>query len=405
MKERKILLIGGRSITQTGNHRVHHLLACLQAWDYPLDVIGQVNFYNGPPANARTRFSAGLRAMRSGNVAIEQKGNTRWMIVHKLPGIFVSLLQEWWAYFQVRPHLERSYPLGIFGHPRNAVLARLLKRSGFIDNLIYDDWDYFPTHITTVNNRLDTFIMQQREKICVSEAGAIFSVSARLAELRRRQGARRVYVVPNGVDSAHFQPAQQKKPHPPTLIFMGSLYAAWGVDLVVRALPALAARFPDVRFLIIGEGPEEQNLRRLAFAELGLEQHVIFTGLQPYQKLPEYMAEADIGTLTYHPVEFVRYASSLKACEYMAAGLPVIATRFGEISDFIEKSQAGAIIDATPEAFAAAAGELLTDRARFQTCAANAIHSAAAYDWERVFDPIKGLVQAMYTQGAAVEMG
>ena len=45
---------------------------------------------------------------------------------------------------------------------------------------------------------------------------------------------------------------------------MGSLDARWGVDLSIRAMPLLRRKIPDIRLLIAGRGPAEQELRQLA---------------------------------------------------------------------------------------------------------------------------------------------
>jgi glycosyltransferase involved in cell wall biosynthesis len=78
----------------------------------------------------------------------------------------------------------------------------------------------------------------------------------------------------------------------------------------------------------------------------------------------------------------------------MAAGLPVIATRVGEIAKVIEESQAGVIIDFTPEAFAEAVIELFADPKRYEMYSVNAIQCAMTYDWEQVLAPLQALLHS-----------
>ncbi len=294
----RILLIAGTSIWHPNNHRSQHLAAHLKRWERPFDVVGQVNFYTGPPAGPWTRFSRGFRDLFHERARVIRSGEDLEIAVRSLPGVCPNSVQAVWAYFAVRPLIRKRYELCIFGGPNNALLALFLKKTGIVGTLIYDDWDYFPGDATAVKGPLDKLAMKWREMICIRNADLVISVSHPLAELRKRQGAREVTVVPNGVDYSRFQAAQHKKPHPPTLIYMGHLYSPWGVDLPIRALPAIKARIPDIRYVVLGEGPDEGALRALAYEKMNLQGHVLFLGRQESHKMPCYLSEADIGVLT-----------------------------------------------------------------------------------------------------------
>jgi glycosyltransferase involved in cell wall biosynthesis len=387
----RILLIAGTSIWHPNNHRIQHLAAQLKRWEYPLDVVGRVNFYTGPPVNPWTRFSQGTRSLCREPVTVVRIDEDLRIAVRSLPRIFPNSVQAAWASLMVRPLIRKRYELCIFGGPTNALLALLLKKKGIVGHLIYDDWDYFPGYVTSAKRPVDSLAMKWRESISIRNADIVVSVSHPLGELRKRQGARQVMVVPNGVDYSLFQPAQNKRGHPPTLIYMGSLYPAWGVDLPIRALPAIRARIPDIRYLVLGAGPDEAALRAQAHEQLNLQDCVVFMGRVEPRGLPHFLEEADIGVLTCRQDPFREYAFPLKACEYMAAGLPVIGTRVGEIASIIEASRTGIIVDFTPEAFAEAAIELLGDPERYGVCSANAISCAMTYDWDQVLGPLQNL--------------
>jgi len=392
----RVLLIGGTNLLQAHNHRIHHLIARLKAWGCPLDVVGQVNYYTGPPAGRWTRFSQGLRSMLHERAELVRSCDNTQITVRKLPGVFGTLAQELWTYIVLKPLIRKRYQLCIFGHPCNALLAALLKKRGVVRTLIYDDWDYFPGHTATARGPLGALVLRWRERVCIKNADVVVSVSHPLAELRRRQGAREVTVVPNGVEYSLFQPAQKKRLHPPTLVFMGNLSYVWGADLPIRALPAIQARIPDVRYLVLGAGPDENALRSLAYEKMALQDCVFFLGRQPYRELPRFLAEADIGVLTCRKQPFREYASSLKAPEYMAAGLPVVATRVGEMASVIEESQAGVIVDFTPQAFAQAVVGLFHDSTKYSEYSANAIACAMKHDWEEVLAPLRDLLKSSF---------
>ena len=62
--------------------------------------------------------------------------------------------------------------------------------------------------------------------------------------------------MPNGVDYNLFSQAQIRVPRPPTILFMGKLDEAWGADLPIKALSIIKDVIPDVRYLLLGEGPD-----------------------------------------------------------------------------------------------------------------------------------------------------
>lgn len=391
-----ILVLGGRSLVQAGNHRIQRVVAQLRRWGYPLHLVAQVNYREASGADPSER-RVGLRAAGP-SVVLREEGHDLWLTVRKLPGLLDGWPQDAWLWANVRRSLRRRYRLCIYGHPNNALTALLLARQGFVEKLIYDDWDCFALHPTT-RPGLARWGQKWREEIGVRNATAVVSVSRPLAELRAAQGARAVVVAPNGVDLRAFRRARDRRPHRPTLVFMGTLHPAWGADLPVRALPAIAAQIPDIRYLVIGAGPQAEALRRLAYDELGLQKHVCLVGAQEYSHLPHSLAEADIGVLPYREERFITYASSLKAVEYMAAGLPVLATRVGEGAELVEAAQAGAVVSDDPAAWAEAALGLLLDEERYARCARNALRCAAERDWSLVLEPMRKLLEGL--EGAA----
>src|SRR2546422_743299 len=81
-------------------------------------------------------------------------------------------------------------------------------------------------------------------------ADLVFSVGHRLGELRRRQGARTVHVIPNGVAWEHFERARGSAQRDRTLFYTGNIVPWSGLERVLRALPELRAEFPDLRLRV-----------------------------------------------------------------------------------------------------------------------------------------------------------
>lgn len=364
-------------LNQPSQHMPYHLAKHIER----LDLVGYARFYDGPPAPAWQRLKQGIRNIVSHRISICEEENIRTVSARRLrlPGALDPLVQDLWLYTILRPHLKRRYDVGIVDGPESALLALILKKTGRVRHLIYYDIDYYPGQ-----NPQWSGILSRREQIFCKAADAVASVSRPLAALRDQQGARLSAVVPNGVDFARFHAANLiRREHPPTLIYMGSLDARWGVDLAIRAMPLLCQQLADIRLLIAGRGQAEQELRQLALS-LGVNDCVHFEGFVPHADLPNLLAQADIGVATSRSVSFRQYASPLKLVEYMAAGLPVICSGGGEAEQMIEESRAGTNIPFEPEGFAEAVHSLLAIPGNLSASREAAVNYARTRSWEQM---------------------
>lgn len=109
--------------------------------------------------------------------------------------------------------------------------------------------------------------------------------------------------------------------------------------LFIEAAADLTKQFPGVKFLIVGNGPEEKNLRRQV-NEMGLGENVIFAGL--VTDMPAVYQAIDIFALTS-----LTEGVPLTILEAMAAEVPVVATKVGGIPELIRDGQTGLL--AAPE--------------------------------------------------------
>jgi glycosyltransferase involved in cell wall biosynthesis len=386
MRYNQALLIVGQEMNALSHHRGEHIASHLAKRFANVDLVSITKMYSGPGTDPVWKKGLlGLRDIICERVETSSNGNIIHHVVRfpRLPGVFDYLFRDFWTYANLYKRLREHYDVCILGHPRLAFVALQLKRRGKVDVLLYDDWDYFPGFL-----RGDPFwrhIMRYREYLCVRSADGVVSVSSCLQELRRRQGAKRTAIIPNGVDYDLFQGAQVKKPHPPTILYIGSLVKVFGADLPIRAIQIIKRQIPEVRYLILGKGAEESPLKAMAVS-LGVQDCVHFLGHQEYWKLPVFLAESDIGVATSRNDEFRKYACPLKIIEYMAGGLPVIGTKVGETKIIIEKSRAGDAIDFSPQAFANAAIQILSNRSKYGMYSANATNFAREYDWKRLLD-------------------
>jgi len=188
------------------------------------------------------------------------------------------------------------------------------------------------------------------ERFLFSQADAIFVPSRELETyIKGRVGERRkIFVTPNGVHTSHFS-----GPHPLedesrrssrdrfTVVFLGSLKPWHGVEVLLRAFKRLKTRVPDATLLVIGDGPMRAEVERLQ-QEMGTEV-VRLTGEVPHHEIPARLRTADVGVAPYPDLEPF-YFSPMKVIEYMAAGLPVVASSIGQLDDLVDDGQNGLLV-------------------------------------------------------------
>lgn len=215
-------------------------------------------------------------------------------------------------------------------------------------------------------------------RFTLREATRVIAVSESLRQSAMSMGLprERVRVIDNGVDPVLFHPIDRAEARRslglpedggPLLVSVGTLAPRKGFHLVIEALPALAGRFPGIRFAIVGgagaEGAMGEELRRLA-ERLGMADRVIFAGPRARTELAAWYSAADLSVL----------ATSHEGCpnvvlESLACGTPVVATPAGDIPRLIDGPDVGLLVEREVPALAAALAEALArpwDRQRIR---------------------------------------
>jgi phosphatidyl-myo-inositol dimannoside synthase len=139
-----------------------------------------------------------------------------------------------------------------------------------------------------------------------------------------------------------------------------------GQDMLIAGLPQIANHIPDVRLLIVGIGPHERALRRLA-QRSGMNDRIVFTGGVPYAELPAYFRAGDVFAMPCRARWFGLDVEALGAVFLQAAavGRPVIVGRAGGAPEAVRDGETGILVDPTSvDDIAAAAISLLQDPAR-----------------------------------------
>lgn len=189
-------------------------------------------------------------------------------------------------------------------------------------------------HRSLVDRALAEWVAEK----ALRNATAIIAVSSQVADylVRCFPGiGGRVHVVPNGVDPSRFDMNSKGETHDNfTVGFVGTLKPWHGLPILVEAFAQLHRRDDRARLLIVGDGPQRAEIED-ALTERGLRSAADFAGAVDPSDIPGLLTRMDVAVAPYPDIANF-YFSPLKVYEYMAAGLPVVASRIGQLAGLIE---------------------------------------------------------------------
>jgi len=122
--------------------------------------------------------------------------------------------------------------------------------------------------------------------------------------------------------------------------FIGSFYSYEGLELLLQAMPLVATKVPDARLLLVGGGPEDERLRRIA-KERGLGESVIFTGRVPHDQVQRYYDLTDVLVYPRIPMRLTELVTPLKPLEAMAQDKIIVASDVGGHRELIRDGETG----------------------------------------------------------------
>ena len=172
--------------------------------------------------------------------------------------------------------------------------------------------------------------------------------------LARGISADRVILIPNAVDVKKFAGPGENTAAlardlgldgKTVLGFIGSFYAYEGLNLLLSALPAIAARRPDIRLLLVGGGPEDERLKRSA-RQLGVEHLVIFQGRVPHTEVARYYDLINVLVYPRLRMRLTETVTPLKPLEAMARRRLVVASDVGGHRELIRDGENGRLFSA-----------------------------------------------------------
>ena len=211
-------------------------------------------------------------------------------------------------------------------------------------------------HGTSTEGGLRYRITKTLETRVFRQADAVTTICRGLKNdiIGRGIASHKVTVIPNAVDLEKFTIDKEKDvaleeklglKDKTVLGFIGSFYAYEGLILLVRSLPKILEQEPATRLLLVGGGPQEEQIRQ-EVNKLGLQESVIFTGRVAHEQVGLYYDLVDIFVYPRLHMRLTDLVTPLKPLEAMAQGKLVMASDVGGHKELIEDGKNGRLFPA-----------------------------------------------------------
>jgi glycosyltransferase involved in cell wall biosynthesis len=219
-----------------------------------------------------------------------------------------------------------------------------------VNGIVHDEMELW-------RNRNSMFLkfVDRLEKFNLNKANKLIVVTYKLKDILHNEyqiPLDRIVVIENGANVELFEQvdisiAKRKlnlDSNKRYICFVGSLSPHQGVEYLIKCAPVVLKKFPNICFLIVGNGKLKDELMGLA-KMLGVEKSIIFTGMIPYENVNLYINSSEICIAPRVGLYVEKIgASPLKLCEYMACGKPVIASNISGIVELLKNSGGGITI-------------------------------------------------------------
>ena len=364
--------------------RTRAILTAQQASGFEVrGITGLRHLADGPDCEA----ADGLTFHRTRGQANGPLGLREWREINLLADAIVALARDW------RPDLLHAHSPALCG--KAALIAA--RRLGL--PLVYEIrafWeDAAVSNGTGSEGNLKYRLTRALENNVVAGADAVVTICQGLKDdlVARGTDPAKITLSPNGVDLALFGAALAPDPalaqqlelgDGPVIGFIGSFYDYEGLDDLIAAMPALIARVPAARLLLVGGGPVEDALRAQAAASPAAAA-IRFVGRVPHSQVERYYALMDVMAYPRKASRLTDLVTPLKPLEAMAQGKLVAASDVGGHRELITHGQTGTLFAPDdPAACAAILAGLLAEKSCWQAMReAGFAHVRTSHDWAK----------------------
>jgi len=198
-----------------------------------------------------------------------------------------------------------------------------------------DDWSEHPSFV-----KFKGILKANYEKIA-EQADIIFTVAEQQQAMFDKP--EKVFWLPNGVDLKHYQTEYQivnrdiGQIKSPVIGYLGTIQARFDLEL----LEYLVKANPEKNFVLVGPVWYRriwENTKMDIMERFRSYNNVFFLGRKPYEEIPMYLQQFDLGIIPHKLDQFIRSTNPMKIYDYLASGLPIVSTQgtgIKEIDDLV----------------------------------------------------------------------
>jgi len=170
------------------------------------------------------------------------------------------------------------------------------------------------------------------------------------------------------------------------VLFSGVMYKHRGVDILLKAASIVIKKIPEVRFVLLGEGPELNELKKIV-KDSKIEDNIEFKGWIEREDIIDHLAEASIGIGPLRSTSVTKNALPIKVLEYMAASLPILSQRDTLPDSVLIDSENGYFVKDEVELAAKIIQILENDEERIRM-STKSHEIVLKFDWEKIVKKI-----------------
>lgn len=269
--------------------------------------------------------------------------------------------------------------------PLNAFAGIILKLFGKTKKTIYFSADFA---IKRFNNNMLNSVYLLLDYLSMKFSDKTWSVSERIVNYRKgkRLKDKKNILVPNSPSFkslARFRKEKKSKDH---LVIVSRLYAGIGFGQIFLALKRLIKTYPHLKLHIVGDGEDMDNLIKDT-SRLNLKENIIFYGARDHDFVYRLIAKSYIGFAPYlktNVKDFRYFSDSMKIRDYLACGVPVIATGNTITGYEVRNKRAGMVIDLNESSIYESVYNLLKTPSLYEEIRKNALSLARERDIESI---------------------
>ncbi|MBZ9632954.1 glycosyltransferase family 4 protein [Clostridium sp. FP1] len=271
-------------------------------------------------------------------------------------------------------HTQTEFSIGLFGR---IVAKKLDIPVVHTYHTMYEDYMHYVSRGIMLKPVSE--FAKKASKLYCRDCSAIIVPTLKVKDALENYGLlRHIDIIPTGVEIEPFKRSNYNqdliedekkcfgiKKTEPVVLFIGRLAKEKSVDIIINSMKELVVKIPNCKLLVVGDGPERENLEALV-RSLNIEKSVVFTGEKPWSEIGRYYQMGDVfvgASLTE--------TQGLTFTEAMAAQIPVVAKYDKNLDDLIQDKINGRIFY-KDEDLAGILFEVLTDKKECDTIVENA---------------------------------